>query len=261
MNISPDTPQNETTNPTEPPALEGSSNPSASTSLTKITTLSAIGALVFFVPIQTIGTSFGMIIAPETYGQALFAVAKFLMLIFPIVWLIAIDKQRPRIPRWSNTGMGMACILGTIIFIAIWLGYLLLGDRLIDPSLIQDHVSKSFLGTKLGFLAGALYWCTINSLLEEYWWRWWVFTRCEVLMPKLVAVVVSGFLFTVHHIIALSVFFDWPLVILCSLGVFIGGTSWSWLYLKYRNIYAAYICHVFPDIIIFAIGYHMIFNL
>jgi hypothetical protein len=27
------------------------------------------------------------------------------------------------------------------------------------------------------YLAGAVYWCTVNSILEEYVWRWFVFGR------------------------------------------------------------------------------------
>ena len=101
---------------------------------------------------------------------------------------------------------------------------------------------------------------TINSILEEYLWRWFVVTRCEVLMPRLAAVVLSGLLFTLHHIIALDVYFDWRVVVLGSLGVFIGGATWSWLYIRYRNIWAAYVSHVFADVIIFAIGWKLLFG-
>ncbi|MHC4103176.1 MAG: CPBP family glutamic-type intramembrane protease [Planctomycetota bacterium] len=41
--------------------------------------------------------------------------------------------------------------------------------------------------------------------------------------------------------------------------MFIGGTTWSWLYLRYRNIWAAYVSHVFADVIIFAIGWKLLF--
>jgi membrane protease YdiL (CAAX protease family) len=113
--------------------------------------------------------------------------------------------------------------------------------------------------TRTRYLWGAVYWCTINSMLEEYVWRWFVSTRCEVLMPRRLAVMAAGLLFTLHHIIALDVYFDWRIVVLGSVGVFIGGTTWSWLYLRYRNIWAAYVSHVFADVIIFAIGWKLLF--
>ncbi len=78
-------------------------------------------------------------------------------------------------------------------------------------------------------------------------------------MPRWWAVVASGLFFTLHHIIALWVYFDWRIIVLGSLGVCIGGMTWSWLYIRYRNIWAAYVSHVFADVIVFAIGYQLLF--
>jgi len=57
-----------------------------------------------------------------------------------------------------------------------------------------------------------------------------------------------------------DVYFNATVTALAALGVFIGGATWSWLYLRYRNIYAAYVSHVFADVIIFLIGYLLIFG-
>ena len=74
------------------------------------------------------------------------------------------------------------------------------------------------------------------------------------------ATIVSALLFTIHHVIALMAFFDWRVTILASLGVFIGSAMWSWLYLRYRNLWTAYVCHVFADVGIFVIGWMLIFS-
>ncbi len=49
-------------------------------------------------------------------------------------------------------------------------------------------------------------------------------------------------------------------MVLASLGIGIGGVTWSWLYLTYRNIWAAYVSHIFADVVIFGIGYVLIFR-
>ena len=36
--------------------------------------------------------------------------------------------------------------------------------------------------------------------------------------------------------------------------------TWSWIYLKSKNIYAGYVSHVFADIIIFWIAYQIAFG-
>ncbi len=193
-------------------------------------------------------------------GQAVFGASKLYVWLFPVAWLLLVDRQRPRIPRPRRAGMAAACITGAIIFTAIAAGYWLLGRHWIDVDFMRAKIDEVGLGTPLRYILGAIGWIVLNSLMEEYVWRWFVTTRCEVLMPRVLAVTASGLFFTLHHIVALDVYFDWRVTILGSVGVFIGGTTWSWLYLRYRNIWAAYVSHVFADVIIFAIGWQLSFG-
>ncbi|MEX0774927.1 MAG: CPBP family intramembrane glutamic endopeptidase [Phycisphaeraceae bacterium] len=220
----------------------------------------AILALLLLVPAASVGTFIAMVAAPGPIGQAVFLVAKAWLLLFPVVWLMAMDRVRPTLPRPSRRGMTAALATGVAIFLAIFAGYGLVGAAWIDPELMRRKAMAVGLTTPAIYLAGAVYWCTVNSILEEYVWRWFVFIRLELLLPRAAAVLASGLLFTLHHIIALSVYFDWRITLLASLGVLVGGTTWSWLYLRYRNLYAAYVSHVFADIAIFILGYWLIFR-
>jgi membrane protease YdiL (CAAX protease family) len=103
-------------------------------------------------------------------------------------------------------------------------------------------------------------WITLNSLMEEYVWRWFVFRKFEVLLGGKLAVPATALAFTAHHVIVLAAQFDWPIALLGSCGVFIGGTVWSWLYLRYRSIWPGYVSHAIADAAIFIIGYTLIFN-
>ena len=98
----------------------------------------------------------------------------------------------------------------------------------------------------------------LNSLLEEYVWRWFVFRKCELLMDRRLAVPFCALPFTVHHTLALTAWVPWQLNLIASLGVFIGGGIWSILYLRYRSIWPPYVCHIFADITIFLIGWELI---
>jgi membrane protease YdiL (CAAX protease family) len=218
----------------------------------------ALLALILLVPVPSFGTWMGMVAAEGPVGQTLFAASKIWTFALPVVWLMVVERTRPRIPLPSRRGMTAACITGSIIFVAIAVAYWLLGRQWIDVELMRAE-SEEMGFTRTSYLLGAVYWITINSMLEEYAWRWFVSTRCEVLMPRRLAVMAAGLLFTLHHIIALDVYFDWRIVVLGSVGVFIGGTTWSWLYLRYRNIWAAYVSHVFADVVIFAIGWKLLF--
>ncbi len=204
-----------------------------------------------------------------TLGKTAFFLSKVWVLLLPVAWLLLVERRRPSIPRPSSRGMAAACATGAAIVVAILTAYWFLGSRL-DRVSMRETAHAVGLETSVIYLLGALYWCTVNSILEEYVWRWFVFTRLEVLMPRLLAVAACGLAFTLHHIIALKIYFpeakvpllyfDWPIWVLASLGVFLGGATWSWLYLRYRNIWAAYVSHVFADVVIFAIGWRIIFG-
>jgi membrane protease YdiL (CAAX protease family) len=220
----------------------------------------AILALALLLPAPSLGTWIGMVAAEgTTFGEVSFMVSKVWVFLLPVIWLMLVDRKRPTIPRPSSRGMLAACVTGSLIFVVIGGAYLLFGRDWIDVPFMQERADEVGLDTPLIYLLGAAYWITINSLLEEYVWRWFVVTRCETLMPRWWAVAASGFFFTLHHIIALEVYFDWRISVLGSAGIMVGGMTWSWLYIRYRNIWAAYVSHVFADVIIFAIGYQLLF--
>lgn len=197
---------------------------------------------------------------PDTaLGQLLYAVLKLWLIALPVAWVVLVDKHQPRLPRFSTRGMHEAIASGLVMFAAIVSAYWLFGGW-IDTNAMAVRIEAIGLGVPVIYLLAALYWCTVNSILEEYVWRWFVFTHCEALMPRVAAAVAAGLFFTVHHVFALAFYFDWRVTLIGAVGVFIGGTTWSWLYLRWRNIYAAYISHVFADIAVFGVGWYIVFG-
>lgn len=217
-------------------------------------------ALTLLVPVPSLGIA-AVVAWPGAVGNAVFVGAKAWVLLLPLAWLVFVEKRRPAVPRPSARGLGPACASGAAIFLAIVLAYVLLGEGWIEPARLRERMEKAHLATPAAFLAGALYWCTLNSLAEEYVWRWFTFSRSELLFTRVPAVAVSALFFTLHHVVALQANFgDLRVTILASLGVFSGGVVWSWLYARYRNIWAAYVSHVFADLAVFGIGYVILFG-
>jgi hypothetical protein len=156
--------------------------------------------------------------------------------------------------------MGAGLVSGALFAATILTAYATLGRDWSVAREVAGRISQTGLDRPWLFVLMAAYWCSLNSLLEEYVWRWFVFTRCEAVMTRGVAVAVSGLCFTIHHAVAMGVYFDDArVVVLASLGVWVGGATWSWFYLRWRNIYAAYLSHVLADLAIFRIGYRIVF--
>ena len=222
---------------------------------------SALLWLLLLVPLPSLGSWVGLHVAPgEAWAKAVFFASKVLTALGPVAWLLLVARQRPTIPRWSNRGMLAAHLTGAVIFVGIAVAWYAYARHVVDATQMRSMMREAGLTTVGLYLLGALYWCTVNSLFEEYFWRWWVYGRLNRLVPGVAAVVLAGLLFTVHHVIALDAYLTPGLNALASTGVFIGGVTWSWLYHRYGNLYAAYISHVYADLIIFWIGYQIAFG-
>lgn len=219
----------------------------------------AILALLLLVPAPTIGVLFGLWLAPGSIGQAVWGVSKVWILAFPLLWWLRVDRQRVSFSPVKQGGWGLGWATGLVIFAAILGAYFLLGERLIDPARLQELAEKNDFASKQRYLLLALYLSFVNSITEEYVWRWFVFTKCEKIMNRMTAVFASGLFFTAHHVLALASFFDWGVTALASTGVFIGGVTWSWLYLKYRSIWPAWVSHMLADLGVFAAGWMILF--
>lgn len=231
---------------------------------TKTSRTTALIGLLLLVPAPFIGTWFGLYsdeMRGSGIGQTIYAASKLWILLLPLVWLFLIDKGRPSFSPVRRGGMVAGIATGLIISIGIVAGWLLAGRHLIDPATVRETAQASGIGDPLPYALFALYICTINAVLEEYVWRWFVYRKSEQILKVagLGAVILSALLFTIHHVLALLAQFNWLAALLASAGVFVGGCVWSGLYLRYRSIWPGFASHVIVDIAIFLLGAWILF--
>jgi membrane protease YdiL (CAAX protease family) len=218
-------------------------------------------ALLLIAPAPSLGVWAAMIArADSNAGQSIFFACKLWMFLLPLLWLLLVQRGRLSLSPPRRGGFGVAALLGLIISAVIFVVYFMLGGRLIDADRVREIAEHNGIGSPLSYLAVVAYWVLVNSLLEEYAYRWFIFRQCEALMPSWLAVLGSAAVFTVHHVIALKVQFPWSATILASLGVFIGGALWSWLYLRFRSVWPCYVSHAIVDIAVFVVGWLIIFG-
>lgn len=218
-------------------------------------------ALALLVPAPSLGVFAGMIWLPDSRaGVLLYGLAKAWLLTLPVVWHLAVDRQRPSLSPARHGGFGMGVISGILISLAILAAYALLGDWLIDAALMRKRIVAVGLADPVRYAIGATYWIVVNAVLEEYVWRWFVVRQCEALCPPRTAVAVSAACFTLHHIVAMAVFLPPAAVAICTVGVFLGGVIWSWMVVRYRSIWPGYVSHAIVDVCIFGIGAWLVFG-
>ena len=215
----------------------------------------AILSLAILIPLPSLGVLFGMILFPNTMiGATIFFSCKVALLAIPIIWLKLINKHQFTLSPAKQGGFLVSGLIGLVMSGIIFFAYYSLGPLLIDPVIIQETMNDVGLANKLSYLACVLYWVLINSILEEYVWRWFVVSQAEKIGSVPFAIVLSAIGFILHHALAMSLYFNIVSVLLCSVAVFIAGLFWSWCYVKYRSIWPCYVSHAIVDIAIFYIG-------
>lgn len=192
---------------------------------------------------------------------------KIVQFAFPLVYLAWVDPSslRPPPPRLRGLGVGLG--FGLIVAAGIFLLYqAFLRDWLLTtaaPRMIRTKVAELDMATPARYALLALFLSGIHSLLEEYYWRWFVFGRLRRYLPSLAAIVLSSVAFMAHHVIILAVFFPGHFlmaVVPFSLGVASGGAVWAWWYERSGNLYAVWLSHLLIDAAIMGVGYDLVFR-
>jgi len=217
-------------------------------------------ALALLVPAPSIGAAVVMGIAPGPLGQAVYALLKVWLLLLPLYWMRRVERAGFGLSPARRGGFLFGLLSGALMGAAILVAYALVGSGWIDVEHFRERAFQNGLSTSMRFVAFALFGALLNSLLEEYVWRWFVFRRCEDLLPRAAAVAASALFFTAHHVIALRLQFGWAVTLLASLGIFINGAVWSFTYLRYRSIWPGYLSHVVVDLVILGLGWKLLFG-
>src|SRR5205823_3149943 len=145
---------------------------------------------------------------------------------------------------------GAVVAAGIGVLYAWWLhGHPLIPDA---PERIHAILVRMHVDTPARFLALAGAVAVVHSLLEEYYWRWFVYFGLRRLLPFWPALLLGAAGFMAHHILLLMVYFPGPeafvvLVVPFSLAVAVGGGFWSWLYERSGSFYAPWLSHLLVD--------------
>lgn len=113
------------------------------------------------------------------------------------------------------------------------------------------------IGTASGYFLFAAFYSVFHSLLEEYYWRWFVFGHLRRALPVPTAAVLSSLAFMSHHVIVvgeLAGAYDARTWLLAST-VGIAGLLWAWLYHRSGSLYGSWISHALADAALLWIGY------
>jgi membrane protease YdiL (CAAX protease family) len=197
-------------------------------------------------------------------ARIVYGAAKIFTAVWPVisVWFIfrtglpKIDLRHERHRKAIPLG-----ILSGLAIVVLLLGVMQtpLGEEIARNS---ENIRRK--AQELGFLR--YYWpfglflSLVNSLIEEYYWRWFTFGHLREVVNTLGAHVLAGVAFASHHVVVASQFFPgfWGLALGGCVGV--AGVLWSVMYQKQKTLVGAWLSHLIADLGVMGIGYGLLFG-
>lgn len=220
-------------------------------------------AWVYFVALAQTRSADGR---PGAGAFSAYLLSKIVQFGLPLVWVGSFERHRlrPAVPRFNGLALGLSFgLVVAALIVSVYHG--LLADSQVlaaTPARIRDKLILFHADTPARYLLLGVFIAGIHSLLEEYYWRWFVFGELRRRIPLGPAIGLSSLAFMAHHVIVLAVYFPqsfFTAAVPFSLCVAAGGAVWAWLYQRTGTIYSSWISHLVIDVAILAVGYEMVF--
>jgi membrane protease YdiL (CAAX protease family) len=204
---------------------------------------------------------------PSLAQQTAYALGKVAQFAWPVLCVWYLERRFPWPAPVRARGLLLGLGIGLLVAgVMLWLYYGMLHDSSLlhrASDRLHQKLAEFGLTSRGRFILFAVFLCGLHSLLEEYYWRWFVFGRLRRLIPFTPALLLSSLAFMAHHVIVLSVYLPdrfYSAALPLSLGVAGGGAIWAWLYDYTGSIYPSWIGHLFADAAIFLVGYDLLFR-
>lgn len=213
--------------------------------------------------------------------QAAYIIGKIVQFCFPLVFLAflrwrmragteVMDKDW-RDPRWLHVqrphfrGLKPALIFGVAVaalMLGVYFGALR-GTSLLakTPAMVRHKLEEVNMATPARYVVLAVFVVAAHSLLEEYYWRWFVFGGLRQFLSLAPAMVLSSLAFMAHHVIVLYVYLPgrfWAAALPFALAIAAGGAVWAFLYERNGSLWPPWLSHLLIDAAIFAIGWDLL---
>lgn len=216
--------------------------------------LPVVGALIYFVWLP--GTPL---------GRAVYAIDKVLLFAWPFIAMPWLLRQRFSRESPSKKAVAQSLIWGLVFALAtVAVMWALLyrtayfgGQVAAGIPMIRQRLSD--MGVMEHYIAFGLFLSFVNSALEEFYWRWFVYGHLRLVTRPVVAHLGAAVAFTLHHYVVLDQFFPGGFGLFLSLCVGTGGLAWSLIYARFRSLWGSWLSHALVDIGFLALCYPLIF--
>ncbi len=147
-------------------------------------------------------------------------------------------------------------LLGVLVYTIILASYFFLKKHM-DLDFIRELLAENLKVNKGNFVFVALYISFINSLLEEFFFRGFIFLNLKGLIKKKYAYIISAVLFAIYHVAIMGGWFNPVIFLLAMTGLFLGGMIFNYINESNSNLYNSWIVHMMANFAINTVGFIM----
>jgi membrane protease YdiL (CAAX protease family) len=149
-----------------------------------------------------------------------------------------------------NTNKRKSIIIGLVSGVAF--GVLILGAVRLLIEFIFDltHLQQLLVEwgfTGKGLIGLILILIVVNPVLEELYWREFMFKRLHVNLGTALSIIISSVGYSLYHFLSLIPMFNWPLNVISVLPVFLVGIIWGFFRARLKSILAPILSHILAD--------------
>ncbi|HHX62479.1 MAG TPA: CPBP family intramembrane metalloprotease [Epulopiscium sp.] len=145
-------------------------------------------------------------------------------------------------------------VLGIGVYVVILTAYFILKD-FIDLSNIIELLDKNVSVNQENFLWVALYISFVNSLLEEFFFRGFIFLNLKKTGGRKFAYISSALVFSIYHVAIMGSWFKPIIFVIAMTGLFVGALIFNYLNEKSNNIYNSWLVHMMANLAINTVGF------
>lgn len=220
-----------------------------------------IAFLVFALVMQLIGSVFYFdVFADVPIGKFIYLLTKAMLVLLPVVFWLFYKKEikgfYKSVPQ-TKKSLFLGLLAGIFAFVVIYIFYWLSPELVASSS---EGVKEKVYELKIEsfFIPFAIFVSIAHSLLEEFYWRWFVFRGLRMNINYKLAAVISSLGFASHHFIILKEMFPLWATVLFGCAVGFGGYVWCEIYERTGSLKGAWLAHAMADMAIMSLGYLMI---
>jgi hypothetical protein len=230
--------------------------------------------LVFAMILPTLNALFYFVLlsgdpALGALRQLAYALGKTIQFALPIVFVVFLLRESLRGSPTKNWRTHLSANLLLGFSSGVVLGGALLGlyfmtrsSPMLDEAAIRirEKMSEFGISSAATFLALSVFLAGIHSLLEEYYWRWFVFGQLRKTLPITLAIGISSLGFMAHHVVIVWTYapnYVLSGVIAGSLAVAVGGAVWAWMYERSGSLIGPWVSHALVDVSLFVMGWDL----